>query len=71
MILITKRRKVAQVGCHTLYKIEDTAMIYIPNSTVRYMHPDEQRYKNISFCDEKLEVGLFNRMFKIYFKVYI
>ncbi|XP_076673336.1 polyphosphoinositide phosphatase FIG4 isoform X3 [Andrena cerasifolii] len=44
IILVTKRRRVAVIGHHTIYKIEDTSMIYIPNDTVRVFHPDEQRY---------------------------
>lgn len=44
IILITKREKVALVGWHSVYKIEDTMMQYIPNESVRYTHPDEQRY---------------------------
>ena len=44
IILITKRRRVAMIGPHTIYKIEDTSMAYIPNDTVRYTHPDENRY---------------------------
>ncbi|XP_014488614.1 PREDICTED: polyphosphoinositide phosphatase isoform X2 [Dinoponera quadriceps] len=44
IILVTKRRRVAVVGHHTIYKIEDTAMIYIPNDIIRLFHPDEQRY---------------------------
>lgn len=44
VILVTKRRKIAVIGHHTIYKIEDTQMIYIPNDTVRVFHPDEQRY---------------------------
>lgn len=44
IILITKRRKVAVVGHHTIYKIEDTTMIYIPHESVRVVHPDESRY---------------------------
>lgn len=44
IILVTKRRKVAVIGHHTIYKIEDTSMIYIPNDTIRVFHPDEQRY---------------------------
>ncbi|XP_076466433.1 polyphosphoinositide phosphatase-like isoform X2 [Babylonia areolata] len=44
IILITKRKKVALIGPHTVYKIEDTSMLYIPNDTVRYVHPDESRY---------------------------
>ncbi|RUS76932.1 hypothetical protein EGW08_015305 [Elysia chlorotica] len=44
MILITKRKKAAVIGPHTLYKIEDTSMIYIPNDAVRVVHQDESRY---------------------------
>ncbi|XP_012265419.2 polyphosphoinositide phosphatase isoform X1 [Athalia rosae] len=44
IILVTKRRRVAVIGHHTLYKNEDTAMIYIPNDSVRLFHHDEQRY---------------------------
>ncbi|KAH9498506.1 phosphatidylinositol-3,5-bisphosphate 5-phosphatase [Bulinus truncatus] len=44
MILITKRKKAAVIGQHIIYKIEDTAMLYIPNDSVRYIHPDESRY---------------------------
>ena len=33
IILMTKRRKVGVIGHHTIYKIEDTAMIYIPSET--------------------------------------
>lgn len=44
VILITKRRKVSVVGHHTIYKIEDTTMIYIPHESVRVVHPDEARY---------------------------
>jgi hypothetical protein len=43
IILITKRKRVALIGPHTIYKIEDTTMLYIPNETVRYVHPDESR----------------------------
>jgi len=30
IVLVTKRRKVATIGYHSIYKIEDTACIYIP-----------------------------------------
>lgn len=43
-MLITKRRKMADIGGHAIYKIEDTNMIYIPNDSVRITHPDEARY---------------------------
>lgn len=44
MILITKRHRVALIGPHTIYKVEDTCMLYIPNIGTHYMHPDESRY---------------------------
>ncbi|XP_058795329.1 polyphosphoinositide phosphatase isoform X2 [Phymastichus coffea] len=44
IILITKRRRVAAIGHHTIYKVEDSTMIYIPSDTIRHFHPDEQRY---------------------------
>lgn len=44
MVLITKRRKMADIGGHSIYKIEDTSMIYIPNDSARVTHPDEARY---------------------------
>ncbi|CAG9859794.1 unnamed protein product [Phyllotreta striolata] len=44
IILITKRRKVSLIGHHTIYKIEDTSMIYIPHETVRIVNSDEARY---------------------------
>ncbi|XP_028647144.2 polyphosphoinositide phosphatase [Erpetoichthys calabaricus] len=47
IVLITKQRKVADIGGHSIYKIEDTNMIYIPNDSVRITHPDEARYVRI------------------------
>uniref|UniRef100_A0AAQ4QGD9 SAC domain-containing protein n=1 Tax=Gasterosteus aculeatus aculeatus TaxID=481459 RepID=A0AAQ4QGD9_GASAC len=47
IVLITKRRKMADIGGHSIYKIEDTSMIYIPNDSVRVTHPDEARYVRI------------------------
>ncbi|XP_043962480.1 polyphosphoinositide phosphatase [Gambusia affinis] len=47
IVLITKRRKMADIGGHSIYKIEDTTMIYIPNDSVRVSHPDEARYVRI------------------------
>ncbi|KAK3098640.1 hypothetical protein FSP39_021482 [Pinctada imbricata] len=44
MVMITKRRKVALIGPHVIYKIEETSMLYIPNDSVRYSHPEESRY---------------------------
>jgi len=47
MVLITKRRRVALIGCHTVFKIEDTCMVYIPSDLVRAAHQDEQRQGRI------------------------
>uniref|UniRef100_A0A8C6T3R1 FIG4 phosphoinositide 5-phosphatase n=1 Tax=Neogobius melanostomus TaxID=47308 RepID=A0A8C6T3R1_9GOBI len=47
IVLITKHRKMADIGGHSIYKIEDTSMIYIPNDSVRVTHPDEARYVRI------------------------
>jgi len=44
MILITSRLKAAMLGHHSVFKIADTAMVYIPNEEVRETHPDESRY---------------------------
>lgn len=44
IILVTKRRHAAMIGHHSIYKIEDTALIYIPNDGVRKAHPDEAHY---------------------------
>lgn len=49
IVLITKRRQMADIGGHSIYKIEDTSMIYIPNDSVRVTHPDEARYCPILF----------------------
>uniref|UniRef100_A0A8P4KQD4 SAC domain-containing protein n=1 Tax=Dicentrarchus labrax TaxID=13489 RepID=A0A8P4KQD4_DICLA len=50
IVLITKRRKMADIGGHSIYKIEDTSMIYIPNDSVRVTHPDEARYYSVCKC---------------------
>ncbi|GCC28197.1 hypothetical protein chiPu_0006625 [Chiloscyllium punctatum] len=47
IVLITKRRKVADIGGHSIYKIEDTNMVYIPNDSVKISHPDETKYMKI------------------------
>ncbi|XP_077866108.1 polyphosphoinositide phosphatase-like [Saccoglossus kowalevskii] len=47
IILITKRRRIAVIGGHNIYKIEDTSMIYIPNDSVRQANSDESRYVKI------------------------
>ncbi|KAB7503535.1 Polyphosphoinositide phosphatase [Armadillidium nasatum] len=44
LILITKRRKVAVIGQHSIYKVEDTSIIYIPHESVRKVHEDENKY---------------------------
>ncbi|XP_004348141.1 sac domain-containing inositol phosphatase 3 [Capsaspora owczarzaki ATCC 30864] len=45
MILITKRRRVALIGAHYVYKIEETTMLSICHPSVRLQrHPDEIRY---------------------------
>lgn len=44
IILITKRKRVALIGSNTIFKVEDTSMLYLPNDGVRYIHPDESRY---------------------------
>ncbi|XP_078256020.1 polyphosphoinositide phosphatase isoform X2 [Rhinoraja longicauda] len=47
IVFITKRRKVADIGGHSIYKIEDTTNVYIPNDSVRIAHPDEAKYVRI------------------------
>ncbi|XP_068698688.1 polyphosphoinositide phosphatase-like [Montipora foliosa] len=49
IILITERRKVAQIGSHSIYKIEDTKLIPIGNEFVKQkiQHPDEAKYVKI------------------------
>lgn len=44
LILIIKRRKVATIGYHSIYKIEDTRMIYIPNFPPSEYTGEEARY---------------------------
>ncbi|KAJ1519714.1 hypothetical protein ONE63_004974 [Megalurothrips usitatus] len=44
IILVTKRRHAAMIGHHSIFKVEDTALIYIPNDGVRKAHPDEAHY---------------------------
>lgn len=45
LILIVKRRCVAIIGRHCIYKIEDTSMMYIPNED--RSNSEEQRYLRI------------------------
>jgi len=46
LILVTKRRKVAQIGHHMIYKIDETSMLYIPNNEGK-VSADEKRYLKI------------------------
>ena len=43
IILIKKRRTVAQIGHHKIYKIEETEMVYIPNE-IDKVNRDEAEY---------------------------
>ncbi|XP_067049338.1 polyphosphoinositide phosphatase-like [Acropora muricata] len=49
IILITERRKEAQIGSHSIYKIGETKLIPIGNEIVRQKvhHPDEAKYVKI------------------------
>lgn len=44
LILIIKRRKVASIGYHTIYKIEETKLVYIPNEQPTEFINEETRY---------------------------
>lgn len=44
LILIIKRRKVASIGYHTIYKVEDTKLVYIPNKQPADYINEENRY---------------------------
>ena len=44
LILIIKRRKVASIGYHTIYKVEDTKLIYIPNKQPIELVNEEARF---------------------------
>ena len=62
-MLITKRRRIAVIGYHTIYKIEDTTMVYIPNESVRIHHPDEARYVKL-FQSVDLSSNFYFRLVK-------
>eukprot|EP00118_Oscarella_pearsei_P006754 m.31126 g.31126 ORF g.31126 m.31126 type:complete len:875 (+) comp31452_c0_seq2:148-2772(+) len=47
IILITERKRIAYIGSHAVYKVEDTTIFPIPNNSVRVSHPDEGRYLKI------------------------
>lgn len=45
MVLVTKRRRVALIGSHFVYKIEETSILSICHPAVKIQHyPDEIRY---------------------------
>ena len=44
IIFIVRRLKCAMVGFHSIYKIEETKTVYVPNSESRQAHQDEARY---------------------------
>lgn len=44
LILIVKRRKVAEIGYHTIYKVEDTRLVYIPNQQPTDLVDEEAKY---------------------------
>lgn len=44
LILIIKRRKVAAIGYHTIYKIEETKLVYIPNKQPTSQVNEESKY---------------------------
>lgn len=44
MILITKRRKVATIGFHSVYKVEETEMVPLAPEAITVMSLLEQRY---------------------------
>lgn len=44
LVLIIKRRKVASIGYHTIYKVEDTKLIYIPNKQPTQLVNQEIKY---------------------------
>lgn len=50
LILVTKRRKVASVGQHSIYKVEDTSIRYIPHESCRInksLDDEEERYRKL------------------------
>ncbi|KAK2500824.1 hypothetical protein MC885_008113, partial [Smutsia gigantea] len=56
IMLITKRRKMADIGGHALYKIEYRNMICLPDDSVRITHPDEAILTQESFDISEDEV---------------
>jgi hypothetical protein len=35
LLLISKRRKIGEIGGHFIYGIDDTSFVYIPHSSVK------------------------------------
>lgn len=44
LILITKRRRVANIGYHSIFKVEETKLVYIPNVHPTEYQSEESRY---------------------------
>lgn len=44
MILITKRKQVARIGYHRIYKIDETAILSLANEDMKKLHPDENKF---------------------------
>ncbi|ESO10569.1 hypothetical protein HELRODRAFT_72070 [Helobdella robusta] len=62
MILITKRRKVSEIGPHTIYKIEDTTMVYIPNVNYNSNNNNNYGYNKMTNPDENRYVKMFQNV---------
>ncbi|EDO30298.1 predicted protein [Nematostella vectensis] len=60
IVLITERRKQAQIGAHTIYKVEDTKLVPIPNESIvqKIQHPDESRQEKKYYCGERVMVAV-------------
>ena len=43
VVFVTKRRRAATVGWHTVYKIEEVKTVYVPADEGKDAHPDEAR----------------------------
>ncbi|XKL65495.1 hypothetical protein PGB90_008915 [Kerria lacca] len=44
LLLVTERRRIASIGLHVIYKIEDTNLLYIPHEAFRIPNHNEPRY---------------------------
>ena len=58
LILITARKKVAQIGMHSIYKIMDTQMVPLFRTTTNLYRDEEAKYLNI-FSQIKIQNGFF------------